>query len=425
MCQLTLMKIRSNMADVRSWLYMQMFVNSATMNRDGFGIFGSNIISKSPKPLGDIDSLEDLTHPFDEVFDPATWSKTPILAHVRATTDQTMLGIEHNHPFFIPDGRFALAHNGRLVFKDDKTDPYKDVKEIDSKKFLIDLNTMAASNPELPVLELFQATISRWKGKFAFLIKDIKTGLYYVCRGESAELHVADVLKGEVRVGFIVNTKKEDILLAYKVARFYLHDKELHLGAISELEKNSVYVVSGIDLKRLGEMKETVIYAPPATSYYRGEEVGYSHQGNFPKPGDVAVLPGAAGSAKSTVKSESVPQTVGPTATGIAKYIEHIGLSIKEVDALCVSVFNHPLVGLTCGEKMDFIDLLKRLDEYYTPQKERIWRDIENLIYGWIHFDEDPYVETPVQFPWVLNTDAALQAALVDLQERLKTAEGK
>lgn len=265
MCQLTLVNLKN--AELNRIFLAPLLQYNSTNNSDGTGFMvagrKSTSVWKSKVSADCIDNLGIILK--DNVS-----NGSPVLAHVRAASKGIVITDENAHPF--KGERFVLAHNGRL-YKREEIVSYTNTSddtglESDSVTFLNALEVKAKEKPDMPAHDLINATMEDFKGKFALLVYDTQGRDYYVCRGDTADLHIVkiqewvdDVL---TPVGFIINTKKDSLLNSVTVSlqmaqaltgRYFVADK------IIELNKETIYKVEKDDLVKLRDIKENkVVY---------------------------------------------------------------------------------------------------------------------------------------------------------------------
>lgn len=263
---------------MRDKLLNQLFLSSliqidaSSGNRDGTGILttvkGESKVWKSHLPGDGISNL-------GLVISQQITNSNPVIAHVRAASKGIEVTRENAHPF--KASRFSLAHNGRLYNRNEEVVWSNDTDSgvtSDSKLFLEEMEKMNDENPGISIVDVLNSCMNNHMGKFALMIHDSHTDKHYVVRGETADLHRLDILirDGEdvTPIGFIVNTKKlclkEAALLSLPIAQI-ASKGWLEAGDVVELDKNSIYEVDGIDLVKVGEVKENaVVYAKFTTT---------------------------------------------------------------------------------------------------------------------------------------------------------------
>ena len=275
MCQLLL--VNTNNVELNRVFLPTMLQIDSVGNGDGTGwhtVTGKKrFMYKSAKSAGDI---LDLGLDVREYVD----STHSIMAHVRSASKGMPITEENAHPFC--GDRFTLAHNGRLYPKDEvvKYTTTTDTSvSSDSLVFLQSLEKAAKKSPELPFLDILNNTMANFKGKFAFMIYDGKTGEQYVIRGATADLHKIEI--GSIspkdnlvtKIGYLVNTRKnslEDaVSLSIQVAQAVTGIR-LAWGPTIELEKNTVYRADGVDLVEIGKVVENPVTYVSEPTYYNG-----------------------------------------------------------------------------------------------------------------------------------------------------------
>ena len=320
-------------------------------------------------------------------------SNLPIMGHVRAASKGIEVKRENSHPF---DGeRFILAHNGRLYKKDEEVTwaATNDDTSIasDSLVFLQSLDKCAKKNPSMPFLQIIQKTMVDYKGKFALLIYDKLDGKFYVCRGSSADLHVQKVFTapeegGELQpIGFIVNTKRMSLsdasTISAPIAQIATNTR-IFLDKIEELDKESVYEVNGVNLVKLGELKENPIYAPvskPNTNF------------------------GSSFNRDSSISSSKVDLTIPMwmNAQKISAFMKEHFLSVWDIDALMYMFLGTTMADSTEESIEIFVNAVIPELSAQVNVKNRL-KKILDPEYGVVF----PYFYTQVkdlEYPWMLN----------------------
>ena len=268
MCQLALVHLGDPVLN-GIFLSPLLQVDSAT-NKDGTGFLAINNNKKgnvSNFTLWKTEMSADCITNLGMAIRECISSNHPVMGHVRYASKGIAPTKENSHPF--EGERFYLAHNGRLYDKDAVVEWASDDTGTasDSLAFLTRLEREAVTSPKASIVELLNSAMKDYKGKFAFLIYDCRYNKQYAVRGTTADLHISHIgienSKDVVTpIGFIVNTKKdslEDALtIAAQIAQI-VTGKYIVYDDATILEKDSIYEVQGIDLVKIGELKESSV----------------------------------------------------------------------------------------------------------------------------------------------------------------------
>ena len=258
MCQLTVIDINNLLLEKLFSHYLPM-INADKGNRDGFGcVVGNKMWKTIAQPTGF--TLEHL-HLTKDIVKPE-----PILLHVRSASFGIKVTTENVHPFRF--GNLIGMHNGTLYFPDEHPTYVRtseESRESDSKRFFELLNKNYTGKM---VVDL-QETMKDITGKFAFLIKEIKTKKIYVVRGKSAQLSYTKILDEDGSViGILVNTDKlclERSINAVGVIYTLLTGRTLTYISPIDVDEESIFELQGYELVKVGELKENpVVYYTPA-----------------------------------------------------------------------------------------------------------------------------------------------------------------
>jgi predicted glutamine amidotransferase len=405
MCQLALV----NLGDpLLNGIFLSSLLQIDSVgNRDGTGFL---YLSEDKKGLScslwktkeSADSIYDLGM---EIRDDIT-TKYPVLAHVRYASKGIAATENNVHPF--EGERFYLAHNGRLYGKDEAVQWTSDDSglESDSLIFLKSLEAEAVIHPEAGIVELLNTVMGNYKGKFALLIYDRYNNKHYVIRGSSADLHMAKIgIWNEDKmeeIGFIVNTKKsslEDaIMISAQVAQI-ITGRCIVSDKVQELDKETIYEVSGINLVKIGELKEdTVTYTYTTGNGYTG---GY----------------GAGGAYTRYVDRGTASLPIWKLSDRISKFMEDHFLSIPDIDALFYIFLEVSMADAELDDLEKFVTQV--IPKISAPKKirERISKilgengTIYQHVYGKVK---------GLEYPWMLNDPKKLDEICKTLTELKK-----
>jgi len=240
MCQLTLVHT-NNLEYTKIIAAVLANVNSMD-NQDGFGLLNvnSNTIYKTGNPAYIVSKISD--HVTDNL----------VMFHVRKATisasGKREIKDENAHPFY--KGNLILFHNGSLSLKEG-TVPKEFESKTDSEFFTHVLADELAKEKDFK--KAINNTMSKFTGKFAFLIKNKKE--LYVVRGKTAFLNQAKLFIGDEQIGFIVNTELTSLLIAMSILENIIPGIE---AKYEEVEKESIYQYNPytMELVKIGEIKE-------------------------------------------------------------------------------------------------------------------------------------------------------------------------
>jgi len=395
MCQLLLVNL--NKKDLNRVFLSTLLQVDANGNQDGTGFLGLRsdgqaYLWKTELPADGISNL-------GAIIVDGVSSNLPIMAHVRAASRGINVNPENAHPFHIKLKRFYLAHNGRLYGNDESpsyTGFATDDTSIgsDSLKFLTSLEEESIKSPNSGIVELLNATMSSYTGKFALIIYDSYSNKHYVVRGSTADLHMVNIFSqiGEVRrqVGYIVNTKKnslEDALtISVQIGQIVTGTMISH-DDVTELDKDSVYEVEKLTLTKIGELKEKpVIYARAVTQAF----------------------------SNTRPPNQSIP--VWRLSERLLKFMDSHFLTIPDMDAL-LYLFTGVRMADISDDNLEFF-VATIIPKISAPKKIR---DKLNSILG----DSGrvfPIVYTQVkqlEYPWIISSPKS-QNELCDYMEALK-----
>lgn len=391
MCQLTF--INTNNKELNKKLLLnQYLVNTVVSHRDGWGFFNKE------KGL-----FKTKFHPWEttnigEIISERIKNSEPILAHVRlatATNKVKEVCDENSHPFETKD--FVVAHNG--TFDGDILSEEKFKEKIDSEIFTILLQEAYDKNPKLSIIKLLEKAYSdNLTGKFAFLIYFKPVNKYYIIRGRTAMLHKADIseydpeTEKQKRIGFIVNTDKEDIQRAFQFA-FKNHQlesgKEFRITEPELLKMNTVYQVINDHIQEIGNLTEKdKVVARPATNYENNE---YYQGLNY------------GGRGRHNYQNRQSTYLSSPEEF-LTNLYDLYGLGIQEIDLLFLEITGLPLIGATREEFKVFEEMIEPFLDLHTEHKGNLWRKLTERIFNKM----EAYEYFQLQFPYFVNEVSTL-----------------
>ena len=408
MCQLSLVHLSDPV--LNSIFLSPLLQIDSVGNRDGTGFL--SIVNNKKKQKECLlwktkDSADCITNLGMEIKDCIT-TGYPVMSHVRYASKGIAPTDANTHPF--EGDRFYLAHNGRLYGKSETVSWTSEDSglESDSLIFLKSLEAEAVASPDKNIVELLNTVMGNYKGKFALLIYDSVNDKHYAIRGSTADLHIAKVgiwKDNKIEeMGFIVNTKKtslEDALMISTQIAQIITGKYIVNDEITELEKETIYEVQGIDLVKIGELKEnTVTY----TSTYNGYAAGYQPvvRGGVPTGNTTSDLP------------------IWKYSDRISKFMEEHFLSIPDIDALFYLFTGVCMADTKLDDLETFVNNV--IPKISAPKKvrERISKilgengTIYQHVYGKVK---------GLEYPWMLNDPKKLDdlcKTLTDIKKAMK-----
>ncbi|PNX51819.1 MAG: hypothetical protein BV456_01705 [Thermoplasmata archaeon M8B2D] len=387
MCQLTFIHT-SDVELNKKLLINQYLVNTAVSHRDGWGFF------TKPKGL-----FKTMYHPWETsnigtiIKDRVKFSE-PIIAHVRlatATNKVKEVCNENSHPFETKD--FVVAHNGTFDGDILSEERFKD--KIDSEIFTILLQEAYDKNPKLSIIKLLEKAYSEnLTGKFAFLIYFKPADKYYIVRGRTAMLHKSDISEYDPetekskKIGFIINTDKDDIKRAFKFAakNYELETgKEFIISDPEILKMNTVYQVMGDYIKEIGSLleKDKVVAARNHNDAYINNGYNYGRRYNS------VVTP---------------PVGVKTPDIFLVDLCDLYGLSISEVDLLFLEITGMPIIASTREEFKIFQEIAESYLDLHTEHKGNLWRKLTERTFNKL----EAYSYFDLQFPYFVNEVSTL-----------------
>lgn len=370
------------------YLYSTLVENSRSLHKDGYGFFNSasGVIKGEVEPLFEHNLGKNTSRV----------NPDPVLSHVRlasATRGVKQVSVVNSHPFEY--SHIILAHNGSLTPRSYKIwdDPlYKD--KIDSDAFGTMVNGIIEKEG-CSVLQALSTAYESWYGKFAFLIYSKDDKKFYVCRGETAKLHITKVLESPGKtIGVVINTDKDAINRSINVFANQLQvlvGKTVFWNEGVELSENTVYEFSDDDLVKIGEVKETKYVAPVAHQPAFGDSnTGWEY---YSKRTEV----------DGPVVSKSDYGSMEESYSKIYKFLEYTGLSISELDHLFKTILGIALLEATETDIYTFIDrIMPKLRTAFQKKKgiRKEWKTLVNKT------SNDPFLaleQHEIQFPYFLE----------------------
>jgi predicted glutamine amidotransferase len=371
MCQLIFVNLNNPVLN-RVATTLLLLYDSKTMHKDGWGISGTGLYKEMQEPDNQ-DALGTIVCNYAD--------HNPVMAHVRQASYmfKTVKKVEHNHPFEF--NNIIGAHNGTLESKVDLTKKYPD--SIDSMQFFGELDEYL-TNHSVSMTTALNKTMDKFRGKFAFLIKDKRDNSYYVVRGRTADLHVVSVFMGEEFIGFIVNTELAGLnscIAELKLIANTLGYADIKFGKVEECDKETVYKLKDNKLANVGTIKEEdrPVAVTVTESYYEKQRKSYYLYTKIETIGD---------------------------------FLTESGMSVVTLDELFDIWYGTPITGMTIVMLEDFIkNVIPILKGRINGKKFHLWKEL-------IKIENSPYSTYKLQFPWFMNEKNEIGSALSLAQQK-------
>lgn len=402
MCQLSF--INSNDKELnKSILLNQYLVNTVNTHKDGWGFFHKEfgVFKTHLNPW--------ITSNLADIIEKRIKNDEPILAHVRlatATNKVKEVCTENSHPFETND--FVVAHNGS--FEGDILSEKRFKDKIDSEIFTILLQEAYDKNPKMSIIKLLEEAYTKnLTGKFAFLIYFKPKDKFYVVRGRTASLYMSYVssynikTEKEKKIGFIINTEKNDIIRAFQFAEQNNLMKTELSYTITEpelLKLNTVFQVNKTGIREIGTL--TQVEKVVTTPVYQNNRLlnGYNHREERNRRYNY--------SAYSAEDHDEI----------LLNLYDSYGLSPEEIDLLFLEITGMPIVAASKEYFEIFEDMLDAYLVMHTDHKHNLWRKLTEFDYGQ---KLNCYEKYNLQFPYFVNEVSTLNNRWV--LERAKKQE--
>jgi predicted glutamine amidotransferase len=387
MCQLHFVKTPYDMFN-RNFILAVTMISARERNDDGIGFHSPSWgVFKTELSANRIGNFGKLLHQHPERV-------TEIMAHTRSASPGIEITQKNAHPF--EGKRFILAHNGRLYKKDEKVaysaaNTDTDGMSSDSLEFLNALEKTALKNPKLEFIDIMNETMEQFKGKFALLIYDKVTNIYYAIRGKTATLFYVPIFSSPAKnskvVGYTITTVKDDLfdatLLAVNMAALY--NEKLGIGEPIELKTETIYRLDQTNATEIGEVKENAVsFFIPASSAIQTYRYGY----------------GGESYKSSTSGLTTYEESVKPYIV-IADFAKKNRLSLPDLDKMFLGLFDVGLLSVTNEDVKTFISLIPSM----TVKKKIRKFLVKSFV---IPMFERQYEEYGLKFPWMINSDRDL-----------------
>ena len=370
-----------------TYFVQQSIINALANNHDGIGYMQEGNVWKSHLSGALIDNLGSMAGD--------SLTKAPVAFHTRYATNKQLNEDCHSHPF--RGEKLILMHNGKLAYKDDTLIPHN---KVDSQIFTENLEAAIVESPDIPIVDLMQNVMDKWCGKFAFMIYDTRDSEYYVIRGTTAKLHWTTV-NGKL----VVNTEKIDLLKGTHILRQLnqiMHGKDLEVGKIEELEKNSIYKFNKkeSELSLVGEVTENK--APLVSSTYWVNDRRYA--------GGTTSAVGAISQVRNKERE--------PAFEKIKRWMNFHDFSLNDINELSNVLMGVSLLELNSDDlRCLYMDICKKLTELSNAESLKWWGEISRKGYArWA------YSQKGFSFPWMMNDnlDIADMCNLVDEEVEIR-----
>lgn len=384
MCQLTMINLPYRVAKLA--LFNQLLINTISTHQDGFGYYQKdNSIYKWKEKPADV-------HDLDDVIINTITNNNPIIAHVRLATSKLSVAIENSHPF--ETDKLVLAHNGTLTPKNKEEMKAKYKEEIDSEIFLKELDEVYKGKD---IVKALNKTMDKFTGPFAFLIYSKLEDKYFVVRGTTKSIYISYVYYNKIRVGFIINTDKLDLIK--NLSRIYVESKFLTditvtYDAPELVPLESVCVIKNNKLKQIGAIKENDPIVA-VVSNVASNVSSYTYNRDKTKE--------YSGYTYSTQLSQS-----RLLCEPITKFITAMELTLEELDLITYKLLGIPLLSLQVADITTLSTLVfPKIEKLYSATKSLHWADIvikSNLPVL------DVYLKYDIKFPYMFERTSKLIA---------------
>jgi len=399
MCQLLYINLKDKRYNQLA-TYYGILRDSSFQHKDGWGIY----TEKRGTPLRCYAKLEETSnlHLFPNLFD-----DNPVIAHVRKASVATKINdSSFNHPF--ESSHYILAHNGTL---DNGEEIPKD--KIDTQIFLDKLVEEYNEKSEFP--DIFNKTMEKFWGKFAFIIKDKKSNNNFVIRGASADLYKSEFLVDNEFHGYIINTERTslvDILMFLRVLFLTIdHTKEYSFSPPELLDAESIFLAKDDNLEKIAETKELKevdlfpekVKKAENTTLTRWQGRGYpDYSRNWHETDWENGYYYSRGTSTYSYK--------GNFSNKVSKLLSY--LSVEELDEIFMYVYGICLLGMNDGLFEHFEDnYIDKFLELCTDEKCKLWNSSKMLPGNKLSIWE-LYTKSNIQFPYFVNDYTDLAKAL-------------
>jgi len=391
MCELTLCNTHRSDLNRLECLH-QVLENTRKDNKDGWGIFtvGSGIYKTSVIPW----KTESLGLAIKKIV-----TEQPVLLHVRSASVGTAVKVEFNHPF--ESDRLVLAHNGTLKPKRELTG-YEG--KLDSEVFLLELDRVYSTETagEEQFIKALKETMNNFTGKFAFIIYDKVTTIWYAVRGKTADLHISYILdpkNSNAVTGYVINTARDDLGSSLDISielMNLLNRPKIPLWSeIEPLKEETIYRLDEGSVVVVGEIKQNIpVYVPVASfpgvspermGVWSGRNLGRYRNACW---GDMYV------------EDEDEEEDVLGIVRELSDWIVIYGISWEELDVIMLKTLGVPILSCTPED----IGVLRK---HVLPKiqcqrgfRTHMVKKLKTHGHVWIR---DVYAKGKFQFPYMLE----------------------
>lgn len=390
---------------------------SDRLNRDGFGIYLSNVgatdeylpsMYKKAKACGDVINTDD----FLDWLEENNSGFGPIICHVRQATygKGNLLNDAFAHPF--QHENLTLVHNGHLLNADAVRDRLKIPSNIvvDSEIFLRALLIMANGKPL--DLNIIQKTVDLFVGPFVFVIHETGSDSVWLIIGKSRTLHYYD----SDNFGVVLTDAGYSWLLTRGVNRTWYWNglPNNHFEIAKKLEQDFVYKLTPRGLEKVGTIESVEDYPKPVVVQ---KPVGVGQQLPAPK----------SNGRTDPVTEEDSAFNLAKTRLEIEarnKLLIDFGFSQSEIELL-LSELENLLPDDFYALELEHIELIRGFMESLgvkpedNLRKTQIWLDVVKLITlepGKSLVELAKEVMPNLLIPYKLNTIGMLEALLEEVK---------
>jgi len=359
--------------------YLLALIGSEKHN-DGCGfVCSDDSVWKSAMAAKNISNL-------GEIINTNISDNRPVPFHIRRATFGIEISKENSHPF---TGKYyTLMHNGTLVPANGEETKNKK-RDSDSYQFLKVLDETKNDNPKMKFNDIFNKTMEGFSGKFAFIIRETKTGHDFVIRGKTAELWISHLKIDGQRVGYVINTSKETMRDAFGIfvnIAGILTGKRHEFTEPTLLKQETIYVAKDDDVKEIGETKEKTpvkVESPTAITYF-------DNHSNKPSTK-------SSGITHISTKSTSIGQLVR-SSVRIYEFLKGNSLSLLDLQIIFHTMSGLSLLELTQEDLDAFTDHLLPKLAAAKPVRNRVKKLLDGK-----PFPIELYQKHNLEYPWTLN----------------------
>lgn len=398
MCQLTYANLKNKTYN-KSIAYLLGFLGSKEKHDDGCGlILSDNKIWKTKLACHNITNLGELLN--EMIID-----NSPVPFHIRQATYGIEVNDENAHPF--RGKHFILMHNGTLHTPDEKPNQASKKNDSDSLKFLKELDAAKEKNPKMDFVTLFNETMKNFSGKFAFIIREIKTGNDYIIRGRTADLWITFLTVDDKPSGYFINTSRETSSAATHLFVNLQSLTSVHTYKFDYpklLSQETIFLAGKNNIEKLGDTKENDVP--------KKEEVQVTARGNFP------IVPAQNNTTpRITRNNTTVPDlkvsTILNYSERIAEFLENHSLFITDLQIIFQTAFGISLLETTCDDLRLFVEQI--IPKISAPsKKDNIRKQVKDILNknNCEFFPLEVYDKSGIAYPWTVEEPKKVLDAL-------------